>query len=765
MRPIDQDGLNLRSGPGTSYAVVGALAQGEAATILTQEGEWYKIRLASGSEGWVAGWFSRVSYEDEERYASVNTDVLNVRREPDLNAPVLTRLVQDQRVRLLESTPEWWRIRLDDGTEGWVAAVYMLLAPASSGPAAQPTTPATPTTPPTPPTAPATPPTPAETAPPVSLPPAPTAPTAPPAAPAGTVPDLLVHPPRALSPLPGVSVSVLAETGVYAGPNSEARRVDTVWAGETLRLLDAAGGWVRAETPRGKRGWIHGSLVRVYDGRLVHDLAEQAWVLEAMGSLPATASPTPAPATEGSSLRVVADPEGLNLRLIPSIQARSLGVLPQGERLEVLDTSGSWFKVSTSTGQIGWVNQAYTIPVGDPSGQPAAAPAPVISSDGFTASLSQPFAGAIRLVLETGGTAVGKPVLAEGRLTIPFPTGEPEARPIPLNLMGVRQAVVDPAGLLVDLIGQPVLAVEEEAPGRLVLLLRPALTGLTQELVDGKQVLRFAMNGETQPVAREAGPNIIIEFPGAVLGAPIVVDGIRVVEHETGVRMAIPSYRSFALKRSEQGYYLVIYPPGLSGKAILLDPGHGGDDGGAVSRLLGVVEEQVNLELSLRVRALLEAKGARVYMTRATDSRPAPESYLDSSPDEPRDQLDMQYRTAMANQLKVDLFLSIHHNAGDPGDRGTETYYTSTTLNGERSRTLARLIQEELTPSLGTINRGAKDDTYFVTRNTEAPAALVEVAFVNDPVEGPRTKDPAVQEAAAQAIVRAIERLYAERPH
>ncbi|MFZ5822883.1 MAG: N-acetylmuramoyl-L-alanine amidase family protein, partial [Bacillota bacterium] len=176
-----------------------------------------------------------------------------------------------------------------------------------------------------------------------------------------------------------------------------------------------------------------------------------------------------------------------------------------------------------------------------------------------------------------------------------------------------------------------------------------------------------------------------------------------------------------------------------------------------------VVEKEINLQVSLRVRALLEARGAKVFMTRVTDRRAAPEEFLKSAPGEPRDQMDMLYRTTMANQLKVDLFLSLHHNSGEPGLRGTETFYTSSTLNGERSRLAARLIQTELIKTLGTVNRGAKDDTYFVTRNTEAPAVLVEVAFVNDAGEGPRTRDATFQEAAAQAIIRALEHLYAER--
>jgi N-acetylmuramoyl-L-alanine amidase len=176
-----------------------------------------------------------------------------------------------------------------------------------------------------------------------------------------------------------------------------------------------------------------------------------------------------------------------------------------------------------------------------------------------------------------------------------------------------------------------------------------------------------------------------------------------------------------------------------------------------------VIEEEVNLQVALRLRALLEGAGAKVYMTRASDQRVAPESFLSSTPDEPRDQLDMQYRTMLANELKVDLFLSIHHNSGESAAQGTEVYYTNTTLNGDRSQVFARLVQEEMVAALGTVNRGVKNDTFYVTRNTDGPAALLEVAFVNNPSEGPRTVDPAFQQAAAQAVMRAMERFYAER--
>ncbi|MFZ5813914.1 MAG: SH3 domain-containing protein [Bacillota bacterium] len=743
IKPIDRDGLNLRAGPGTQYAVVGGLAQDQSALVISREGDWYKVRLSSGQEGWVAGWYSRVLLDDEERYAVVDTDLLNVRRIPNLQAAIVAQVVQGERVRLLEINPQWWRVRLASGIEGWVASQYMKEVPAGTKASPSPS----PNPSPTPSPGPA----------PGAGTPQP-APAAPPPAPAGTVPELVVPPPRTLAALPGKEVQVRSETGVYAGPNSEARKVDTVRPGERLRLLDVSGGWVRAETPRSLRGWIHGSLVQVLDGRLQLSLTEMAWALEALSAVPVTAPAAPAAETP---FRTVRDADGLNLRLVPLMTGRIVAVLPQGEMLEVLQKQGAWYRVKTQAGLTGWVHGDYTLP----HGLPATTPAPVVKGDGFRVTMEQPFTGASRLMVQTPeGTAMGQPVLSGSVLVIPFPTGEPEERSIPLNLLGVKRATVAPAGLMLELEGQPALQVEQSVPGKLSLMIRPVLQGITREMVDGKAVFRFKISGSTQPVAREAGENIIVEIPGAVLSGPVSLDGLRVVAHETGVRVAIPTYRGFSMKRYDQGYYLVVYPPGLAGKVILLDPGHGGDDSGAVSRLLGVVEKELNLQVALRLRAALEARGAKVYMTRVTDRRAAPESYLTSAEGEPRDQLDMQYRTLMANQLKVDLFVSIHHNAGNAGLRGTETFYTSGSLNGERSKKAAALIQEELVRALGTVNRGAKDDTFYVTRNTEAPAVLVEVAFVTDQQDGSRARESAFQMAAVESMVRALERLFAERP-
>ncbi|BAD40014.1 N-acetylmuramoyl-L-alanine amidase [Symbiobacterium thermophilum] len=754
LRPLDQDGLNVRSGPGTEYAIIGGLGYDQWATVLGREGDWYRVRLQSGAEGWVAAWFSRVLLEDEFRYAVVETDILNVRREPGLDAPVLTRVYQGQYVRLLEMIPEWWRIQLDDGTEGWVFAQYVRQA--AGPPGGQPVEPGAGEAP-----APVTPPA-----------------SQPPAAPPGTVPDVSFPPPSEPVPDPAKVVSVVQETGIYAGPNSEARRTDTVRPGERLRLLDARDGWVRVASPQDRWGWVPGELVQVVDGPLRIQVAESGWSVEKPAAQqPAGRQPGAAEIVAGDA---VVGPRGATLHLIPATAARVLAELSPGEPLEVLDRDGQWVKVRLSSGQVGWTRGALLeqppappadgapddgeregVDAGGAADEGAAGPGE--EDRGFAVRMRQGAPGVYVLEVTAPGRSLGAPRLEGRTLRVPFSTGLDGERAMPLNQMGVARAVLTRDGLTLTLTGEPRVAVESALDGTLLVTLRPAVTEIRREGVGDNGVLRFTVRGTVQPRARAEAGQIIVEFPGAVLGTAQAPAGVQAVETATGVRVVLPSNRPFALKPWEGGYDLVTYGSGLAGKVIMLDPGHGGDDGGAVSRATGVVEKAVNLQVALRLRALLAEKGATVYMTRADDRRAAPDEFLRSVDGEPWDQLDLQYRTMLANHLGVDLFLSIHHNSGETLSQGTEVYYTSWTLNGGRSRELASLVQQELVRALGTRDRGVFDDTFFVTRNTLAPAVLVELAFINNPAEGPRTVDPAFQEAAAQAIVRALERFYAER--
>ena len=172
----------------------------------------------------------------------------------------------------------------------------------------------------------------------------------PPPAPPGTVPGVTFPPPPTRCS-PGQAGFRREETGIFAGPNSEARRTDTVRPGERLALLDARDGWVRVASPQDRWGWVPGELVQVTDGPLRIQVDASGWRLER----PAASKPaSPAPPVGAA----VVGEKGATLYLIPATAARVLGELAPGEPLEVLDRNAQWVKVRLSSGEVGWTQAA-----------------------------------------------------------------------------------------------------------------------------------------------------------------------------------------------------------------------------------------------------------------------------------------------------------------------------------------------------------------------------------------------------------------------
>lgn len=176
--------------------------------------------------------------------------------------------------------------------------------------------------------------------------------------------------------------------------------------------------------------------------------------------------------------------------------------------------------------------------------------------------------------------------------------------------------------------------------------------------------------------------------------------------------------------------------PNLSSKKIMIDPGHGGKDSGAIATN-GGYEKDYNLAIANFLYQKLNASGAQVMMTRYDDTY-----------------LTLQQRTDLANSNGADIFVAIHHNAnGDPTKSGTESYYYSNVTNSQK---LASLVASKVSAATGLSNRGAKRHMFYVVNHTKMPSALLETCFISTPSENARAKDPSFQETVAQALYEAI---------
>ncbi len=174
----------------------------------------------------------------------------------------------------------------------------------------------------------------------------------------------------------------------------------------------------------------------------------------------------------------------------------------------------------------------------------------------------------------------------------------------------------------------------------------------------------------------------------------------------------------------------------VAGKHIVLDPGHGGVDLGAVGPT-GLFEKEVSLDIAFMLRDLLQKGGARVYMTRETDEL-----------------IHISDRVNFANQRNGDIFISIHLNAFVNGmARGIETFYYS---NPEESSQLATFIQASLVDEIQLLDRDVKRERFATLVGLKMPGVLVEVAFITNPEEEALLRTKEFRYRAAEAIYRGI---------
>jgi len=194
----------------------------------------------------------------------------------------------------------------------------------------------------------------------------------------------------------------------------------------------------------------------------------------------------------------------------------------------------------------------------------------------------------------------------------------------------------------------------------------------------------------------------------------------------------------------------------LAGRRIAIDPGHGGFFRGSIG-VQGTTEAEVNLGVALRLRDLLAARGAIVFMTRERDR-----DFL--TPADSSLRADLAERARLANAFAPELFVSIHHNA-DPGGRHdvneTQTYYK---LGDEGpSYDLATDVHRALVRNVGIETQRLLPGNFFVVRTSEGPALLTETSYLTNPDVEERLRTPAGQQLEAEALYLGIARFFMRR--
>lgn len=186
------------------------------------------------------------------------------------------------------------------------------------------------------------------------------------------------------------------------------------------------------------------------------------------------------------------------------------------------------------------------------------------------------------------------------------------------------------------------------------------------------------------------------------------------------------------------------------GHVVMLDPGHGGYDPGAITSQ-GVYEKSINLQIAQRVKEMLGPSGIAVFLTREEDIDYAPDGVKGKNT---KKQIDLNRRIDLANEAKADVFVSLHVNATATGQNsGAETFYH---YKSESGKGLAVLIQQELIKIPGMNRRIAKPGDFYVIKNTSMPAVIVEVGYLSSAKEQKKLQQSWYQEQLARAIAKGI---------
>lgn len=183
-------------------------------------------------------------------------------------------------------------------------------------------------------------------------------------------------------------------------------------------------------------------------------------------------------------------------------------------------------------------------------------------------------------------------------------------------------------------------------------------------------------------------------------------------------------------------------------QTVVIDAGHGGNDPGKIG-INNAKEKELNLQIAIKVKKMLEEEGIHVVMTREEDTTLAMDS------DTNQKVQDMKARVELINQTAPAFAVSIHQNSyQEEGVHGAQVFYYT---HSEEGKKIAEILQKALLSADPENQRQAKaDGTYYLLKRTEVPTIIVECGFLSNQEEADKLVTEKYQQLIAEAIVRGI---------
>ncbi|KJS65686.1 MAG: hypothetical protein JL50_17670 [Peptococcaceae bacterium BICA1-7] len=498
----------------------------------------------------------------------------------------------------------------------------------------------------------------------------------------------------------GSQIVVTGElVNIRSGPGTGFNVVSKAAKGSKYSVLDKSGNWYKLAS-----GWIYEPLTRI--------------------SSPTTQAP--ANSAAGSSTQAVVSGNEANIRSGPGTGFNVVSRAMQGDRLTVVEKSSDWYKVKLPDGNTGWM-VAWLL---EEQNNPA------VPSD----SVLVPGSSGTQPPQNTSGGAG-----SQGGQYVPPPRSADQSKPADEEKPVEQDKPSDqdkPAEIVSD-------GVLKQVSGR-----SQGDNSIITIKSDGTPIKYSIISSLSNRLVLDIQGLEPGKCPESITLNSKLVSKIRIGLYEsnpavTRVVLDLKSRVSYQknLSSREDKLELVLMPRGamtVAGSKIVLDPGHGGSDPGAIGPN-GLYEKTVNLDIALKTAQILRDKGATVIMTRTGDSY-----------------VDLYERPEIANRNDADLFVSIHSNSTtNRATAGTSTYHVREPEEGmeeikAEGISLARSIQNSLVKSLGRQDKGVMQANFVVLVKSAVPAALVEVAYLSNQEEVKLLGNESFRLKAANSIADGI---------
>ena len=218
------------------------------------------------------------------------------------------------------------------------------------------------------------------------------------------------------------------------------------------------------------------------------------------------------------------------------------------------------------------------------------------------------------------------------------------------------------------------------------------------------------------------------------------------------ITIELDSVYAYVIHEDANYYFIDLKKPtDVYDKILVIDPGHGGKDAGALSRDEKYYEKNINLGIVLALKELLEKEKVKVYYTRTAD-----------------DKVFLRPRVTLANAVDCDYFISIHCNSNAiSSPNGTEVLYYDTKYNGVASKDLAELFSDELGKTVNLKKRGTvlkHMEDIFIMDKAQVPMILIEIGYLSNPGDLKFLTKAENQMTVAQGIYNGIMRAFDELP-